>query len=306
MARARPDLPPPRALHEAGVDVEVLEARDRIGGRVLTITDSHTTRPIELGAEFIHGQAPELQQLLDEASPRLCGRVRHAMESDAHRGLRPLTGFWERLDRAMRLRSASGDTRGPAKAGHYKRQTDRSVDEVLRARAGRTSSRAGTDLRPPVCRGVSRRRPAPGERAGPRRRAAAPETTFASGGWPTSSTATIASSPGSPDRSSTRIRLSSMVTAVRWKPRRVVDRGRTPEADDGTSRRSSRYRLACCRRRPIVVARSRSSQRCAPRRHALAPSGDGRRRPRRAAPQRAILGRREVRTTRTRRKAWSE
>ena len=41
-----------RALHDAGIDVQVLEARNRIGGRVFTVTDSQTTRPIELGAEF--------------------------------------------------------------------------------------------------------------------------------------------------------------------------------------------------------------------------------------------------------------
>lgn len=46
------------ALRNAGEPVTVLEARDRIGGRV------HTDRnlsdiPVELGAEFIHGdEAP--------------------------------------------------------------------------------------------------------------------------------------------------------------------------------------------------------------------------------------------------------
>src|SRR5688572_24221134 len=90
------------ALHEAGVDVEVLEARDRIGGRVFTITDPHTTRPTELGAEFIHGQASELQRLLYEAS-LVCADVCGTRWTPTRPGLRPRTGFWERLGRAMLL-----------------------------------------------------------------------------------------------------------------------------------------------------------------------------------------------------------
>lgn len=43
-----------RELADAGRSVVVLEARDRIGGRLFTDTRS-MSRPIELGAEFIHG-----------------------------------------------------------------------------------------------------------------------------------------------------------------------------------------------------------------------------------------------------------
>ncbi|HET9191897.1 MAG TPA: FAD-dependent oxidoreductase, partial [Vicinamibacterales bacterium] len=56
-----------RALHEAGVSVIVLEARERIGGRVFTHRDRETPVPIELGAEFVHGRAEELNALLDDA-----------------------------------------------------------------------------------------------------------------------------------------------------------------------------------------------------------------------------------------------
>jgi len=43
-----------RTLHDAGHAVTILEARDRIGGRVWTDYDL-APHPIELGAEFIHG-----------------------------------------------------------------------------------------------------------------------------------------------------------------------------------------------------------------------------------------------------------
>ncbi|HTP97373.1 MAG TPA: NAD(P)/FAD-dependent oxidoreductase [Burkholderiales bacterium] len=43
-------------LARAGRSVLMLEARDRIGGRVWTLTDSALGVPVELGAEFIHGR----------------------------------------------------------------------------------------------------------------------------------------------------------------------------------------------------------------------------------------------------------
>jgi monoamine oxidase len=55
-----------RSLAEQGLRVSVLEARNRIGGRILT----HRAQghPIELGAEFIHGRPPELWALITEAN----------------------------------------------------------------------------------------------------------------------------------------------------------------------------------------------------------------------------------------------
>lgn len=54
-----------RTLAERGVRVAVLEARDRIGGRILTHRSEGQT--IELGAEFLHGRPPELWSLIEEA-----------------------------------------------------------------------------------------------------------------------------------------------------------------------------------------------------------------------------------------------
>jgi monoamine oxidase len=53
-------------LHDAGLWVTIVEARDRIGGRILTLRDSKFNSPVELGAEFIHGRPPQLWQLINE------------------------------------------------------------------------------------------------------------------------------------------------------------------------------------------------------------------------------------------------
>ena len=54
-------------LGHAGLSVLILEARDRVGGRMFTQHDSGCSYPIELGAEFIHGLAPEIWQPLQKA-----------------------------------------------------------------------------------------------------------------------------------------------------------------------------------------------------------------------------------------------
>jgi monoamine oxidase len=52
------------ALAGRGLSVTILEARDRIGGRIFTVRDAKHQAPVELGAEFIHGRPPELWKLL--------------------------------------------------------------------------------------------------------------------------------------------------------------------------------------------------------------------------------------------------
>jgi monoamine oxidase len=53
-----------RELDAAGTRVLCLEARDRVGGRVLTIRDPMSPTPIELGAEFVHGRSPEIWEII--------------------------------------------------------------------------------------------------------------------------------------------------------------------------------------------------------------------------------------------------
>jgi monoamine oxidase len=52
-------------LGAAGVSTLVVEARQRIGGRMFTQRDSASQIPVELGAEFIHGRPPEIWEVLE-------------------------------------------------------------------------------------------------------------------------------------------------------------------------------------------------------------------------------------------------
>jgi monoamine oxidase len=60
-----------QALTAAGRRVTMLEARDRIGGRVFTHPASTADAPVELGAEFVHGRPPEIFNLAKSAGLQL-------------------------------------------------------------------------------------------------------------------------------------------------------------------------------------------------------------------------------------------
>jgi len=51
-------------LDRAGCKVICIEARERIGGRILTFRDAFSPVRVELGAEFIHGRPPEIWDIL--------------------------------------------------------------------------------------------------------------------------------------------------------------------------------------------------------------------------------------------------
>ena len=69
-----------RELAAAGMRVLVLEARDRFGGRIST---HHTAGgPVELGAEFVHGAFEEILGVVEEAGLRLREAGRTAPRPD--------------------------------------------------------------------------------------------------------------------------------------------------------------------------------------------------------------------------------
>src|SRR5215471_4538471 len=56
-----------RPLCAAGANVCLLEARDRIGGRIYTIRDPSLPVPVELGAEFVHGRPATILEVAEKA-----------------------------------------------------------------------------------------------------------------------------------------------------------------------------------------------------------------------------------------------
>jgi monoamine oxidase len=78
-----------RRLTRAGLNVALIEARERVGGRALT-THTASGLPVELGAEFIHGKPPFLDQLLAKAHLK-----KHAVEGEFWR---VEGGRWSRGD----------------------------------------------------------------------------------------------------------------------------------------------------------------------------------------------------------------
>ena len=65
-------------LVQAGKRTAVIEARNRIGGRIHTIYDKKFSLPIEAGAEFVHGDLPITKLLLGKAGiayPRVEGDI---------------------------------------------------------------------------------------------------------------------------------------------------------------------------------------------------------------------------------------
>src|SRR5258706_10078463 len=56
-----------RKVHNAGRNILIIEARDRIGGRIHTNYDFVDGTPVELGAEFIHGEHAATHELIKQA-----------------------------------------------------------------------------------------------------------------------------------------------------------------------------------------------------------------------------------------------
>ena len=116
-----------RRLAETGASTVVLEARDRIGGRIHTIRDSRTPLPIELGAEFVHGSAPELVEIARENKLVICDIRGERWHSERGK-LKPIDDddFWSQLGRVMNRLDP-------------KRTPDRSFQDFLDSKPGGAS-----------------------------------------------------------------------------------------------------------------------------------------------------------------------
>ncbi len=106
-----------RDLVAAGEEVRVLEARERIGGRILTARSDALRVPIELGAEFLHGEAKEVADIAREAGLLVCDVRGDRWRVDGAR-LTNVDDFWGDVETVLgKLRSD--------------REPDRSFQEFL-------------------------------------------------------------------------------------------------------------------------------------------------------------------------------
>jgi choline dehydrogenase-like flavoprotein len=87
-----------RVLSDAGRSAVVLEARTRHGGRVFTLHDPEWPLPVELGAEFLHGEAEEARAIARGAGLAVVELPDvHAWASNGR--LRSMGDVWGRLAR---------------------------------------------------------------------------------------------------------------------------------------------------------------------------------------------------------------
>ena len=110
------------ALHAAGLRVRVLEGRDRTGGRILTVRDKEVPVPIELGAEFVHGGAPEVRDVVKKSRLTVMDITGDRWQS-VHGRFSTINDFWDRLERVL------GQT-------DPNREPDRSLADFLAERPG--------------------------------------------------------------------------------------------------------------------------------------------------------------------------
>lgn len=202
------------ALGKAGRSVLVLEARDRIGGRVWTRFEPALAAPVELGAEFIHGESPETAELLRRAgAPAVDTSGEH----------------WSLIDGRLQQRTESllGKVRAAFEAADVLSQPDMSLEDFLASSAGRSL--------PEAARAMARAFVSGFDAADPARvslHSVAEE--WRSGGMLDSSQSrplggyhtALRSLAAALDASRVRLQLQTVVSSVRWSGRSVEVAGR--------------------------------------------------------------------------------
>jgi len=97
-----------RDCSAAGKRVCLLEARERLGGRIFTLHTPDLPLPIELGAEFIHGEEPTTFAIVEAAALLAYELPDNHWWSRSGRWER-VTDFWEQIDRLRARIPARGD-----------------------------------------------------------------------------------------------------------------------------------------------------------------------------------------------------
>jgi len=195
-----------RDLSGAGKRVCVVEARQRTGGRIHTLHVPGLPLPIELGAEFIHGEAPATFSIVQAAALMACELPDdHTWSRDGRS--RPLRDYWEQVQKVF------------AKIGHLRR--DISFAEFLRTR------RIDPKLRQLACNFVEGYHAAHADRISAQSLSTADEEQDEPGGNPQfrilngyDAVVEWLRSGLAPDRSD--LRLGTLVKAIHWRDRDVT------------------------------------------------------------------------------------
>src|SRR5947209_17272598 len=82
-------------LARAGMKVTILEARDRLGGRIYTLHHRKLPIPVELGAEFIHGKPNEIWNIVN-AENLVAGALQGDNWCGQNQVLKKCNDFWDR------------------------------------------------------------------------------------------------------------------------------------------------------------------------------------------------------------------
>src|SRR5438128_2041929 len=85
-------------LANAGFHVTILEARDRIGGRIHTLRDPRLPIPVELGAEFVHGKPKEIWDIVRRENLVVGSLEGDDWCSENHK-LKKCNDFWPRWEK---------------------------------------------------------------------------------------------------------------------------------------------------------------------------------------------------------------
>jgi monoamine oxidase len=149
-----------RELQRRGAGVTVVEARDRVGGRVWTLRDGFGGMHAEAGGDLIDDDQEEIRKLaaelgLEEARIIRGGFSHYRLGSDGRRRMRASSGGWRRTARALepllRAYKWNGEQWGGPIADAIARQSIADwLDEVTGAPASgarQIDDRATVDLR---------------------------------------------------------------------------------------------------------------------------------------------------------------
>jgi hypothetical protein len=114
-------------LTQQGIPVRIFEARERIGGRIMTVYEDGCPLPLELGAEFIHGAAEPAMALAD-ATDFAVLRVAHQHARFVDGKFRNMPDLWARYAKVL-----DGAEKGPDQSAieYVKRKHPSSSDAEL-------------------------------------------------------------------------------------------------------------------------------------------------------------------------------